>query len=123
MTIEHIVFSGGGHNILVMFGAISYLKNKGYLDFSKVKTVDATSAGALLAFTFMVGADDDDIEKYLIERPWEKVFDVTPEVIFQTFESKGLFDIRVIEQIMDPIMKSSGFEEILHSKNYMIKMV
>lgn len=110
MTIEHLVFSGGGHNILVMFGAISYLKKAGYLDFSKLKTVDATSAGALLAFTFMLEADDDDIEKYLIERPWEKVFDVTPEVIFKTFESKGLFDIRVIEQIMDPIMKSSGFD-------------
>ena len=109
-TIENIIFSGGGHNILVMFGAISHLKKLGYIDFTKVKTIDATSAGALLAFTFMLNADDDDITKYLIERPWEKVFDVTPEVIFQTFKNKGLFNIRVIEQIMDPIMKSSGFE-------------
>lgn len=108
--IENIIFSGGGHNILIMFGAISHLKKLGYIDFTKVKSIDATSAGALLAFTFMLNADDDDITKYLIERPWEKVFDVTPEVIFQTFKNKGLFNIRVIEQIMDPIMKSSEFE-------------
>ena len=35
-TIENIIFSGGGHNILVMFGAISHLKKLGYIDFTKV---------------------------------------------------------------------------------------
>lgn len=109
--IKHMVFSGGGHNILVMFGAISYLRKKGYLNFSKLKSIDATSAGSLLALTFMLGIDDDQvIEDYLINRPWDKVFNVTPDVVFKTFQSRGLFDVRVIEQIMEPIMKSCGVD-------------
>ena len=94
--IKHMVFSGGGHNILVMFGAISYLRKKGYLDFKKLQSIDATSAGSLLAFTFMLGIEDDDvIEDYLINRPWDKVFNVTPDVVFKTFESRGLFNVSV----------------------------
>ncbi len=109
--IKHMVFSGGGHNILVMFGAISYLRKKGYLDFKKLQSIDATSAGSLLAFTFMLGIEDDDvIEDYLIKRPWDKVFNVTPDVVFKTFQSRGLFNVSVIEQIMEPIMKSCGIE-------------
>ena len=109
--IKHMVFSGGGHNILVMFGAISYLRNKGYLNFSNLQSIDATSAGSLLAFTFMLGIEDDGIiEDYLINRPWDKVFNVTPDVVFKTFQSRGLFDVNVIEQIMEPIMKSCGVD-------------
>ena len=109
--IKHMVFSGGGHNILVMFGALSYLRKKNYINFKTLKTIDATSAGALLAFTFMLGIEDDEsIEDYLINRPWDKVFNVTPDVIFKTFENRGLFNVNVIEQIMEPIMKSCGVD-------------
>lgn len=109
--IEHLVLSGGGHNILIMFGAISYLKKKGYLEMSKIKSINGTSAGSLLAFTFMLGVEDDDvIEEYLINRPWEKVFNVTPEIVFKTFQNRGLFDVKIIEQIMEPIMKSCGVD-------------
>lgn len=109
--IKHIVLSGGGHNILVMFGAIAYLKKMGYIDFKKVKTIDGTSAGALLAFTFMLGIEDDTIiQEYLIDRPWDKVFNVTPDVVFKTFQSRGLFDVNVIRLIMEPLMKSCGVD-------------
>lgn len=108
--IENIILSGGGHNIITMFGAITYLKKVNYIDFSKIKTIDGTSAGALLGFILMLNVDDEDIVTYLVERPWEKVFDITPEIIFQTFQSKGIFDIKIIEKILDPIMKSSEIE-------------
>lgn len=109
-TIEHIIFSGGGHNIMVMFGAIAFLKEKNYIDFSKIKTIDGTSAGALLGFICILNPNDDDILKYLVQRPWENLFDISPEVIFQAFQSKGLFDIKIFEQMLDPIIKSCGVE-------------
>lgn len=109
--IEHIIFSGGGHNILVMYGALSLLKKEGYIDFKKLKSIDATSAGSLLAFTLMLGIEDDDaIEEYLIKRPWDKVFNVTPDIIFKTFQNRGLFNSEVVKQIMEPLMKTCGVE-------------
>jgi predicted acylesterase/phospholipase RssA len=104
--IEHLVFSGGGHNIFVMLGAIIYLKQQGYIHFNDIKTIDATSAGSLLAFIFMMGSSDSDLESYFIERPWDKLFDITPELLFQAFQEKGLFDISIFESIVNPIMKS-----------------
>lgn len=114
--IENLVFSGGGHNILAMFGAISYLKKENYIDFTKIKTIDATSAGSLISFIFMITNSDDDIERYLIERPWEKVFDMSPDIIFQAFKNKGVFDIEIIEAMIDPLIKSSDFERTITFK-------
>ena len=111
--IEHVVISGGGHNIITMCGAISYLQREKYLDFANLKSVDGTSAGSLLGFTFLLGMDGEELENYLLNRPWEKVFDLTPEVMFQTFQGKGLFDIHTMEEILRPIIKSCGVEETL----------
>lgn len=109
-SIEHLVLSGGGHNIISMCGAINYLQKQNYLDFGKIKSIDATSAGSILGFVFLIGMDGDELENYLLNRPWEKVFDITPEIIFQTFKEKGLFSIKTMEEILRPIVKSCGYE-------------
>lgn len=106
MTIEHLVISGGGHNILPMFGAVKFLLEKNYLNLSDLKTFDGTSAGALLGFTLLLGVELDEIENYLTHRPWEKIFSISPEQIFEAFQTKGLFDIKLIEQIFLPLMNA-----------------
>lgn len=106
--IEHLVISGGGHNVVTMCGAISLLKKKNYLDFASLKSVDATSAGSILAFAFLLGIDEEEMENYFINRPWEKVFNISPDVVFEAFRKKGLFDISVMKEILNPIVKSCG---------------
>jgi len=106
--IKHLIFSGGGPNVFVMFGALSYLKQNGYINIDAVTSVDGTSSGALLGLTYILNCDDTVIEDYFIGRPWEKVFEISPDIMFQSFQNRGLFDVGVIEQIMEPIMKSVG---------------
>lgn len=107
MPIEHLVISGGGHNILPMFGAVKFLVEKDYINFSSLKTFDGTSAGALLGFTLLTGIDLEEIETYLVQRPWEKIFAITPEQIFGAFKSKGLFDVTLVQQILAPLMNAA----------------
>jgi predicted acylesterase/phospholipase RssA len=107
MSIDHLVISGGGHNILPMFGAVKFLVEKEYINFSNINTFDGTSAGALLGFTLLTGIDLEEIEVYLVKRPWEKIFSITPEQIFGAFKSKGLFDVTLIQQILTPLMNAA----------------
>ena len=107
MSIDHLVISGGGHNILPMFGAVKFLVEKEYINFSNITTFDGTSAGALLGFTLLTGIDLEEIEIYLVKRPWEKIFSITPEQIFGAFKSKGLFDVTLIQQILTPLMNAA----------------
>ena len=64
--IQHLILSGGGHNIISMFGALSFLKKENYLDFKNLLTIDATSAGSLLAFALIIGMDEDELENYKV---------------------------------------------------------
>ena len=111
--IKHLVLSGGGHNIISMCGAISYLQKEEYINLDEIESIDGTSAGSILGFAFLIGMDGSELENYLLNRPWEKVFDITPEVIFQTFKEKGLFDVKTMEEILRPIIKSCGYDESL----------
>lgn len=107
MSTNHLIISGGGHNILPMFGAVKFLIEKEYINFSNITTFDGTSAGALLGFTLLTGIDLEEIEIYLVKRPWEKIFSITPEQIFGAFKSKGLFDVTLIQQILTPLMNAA----------------
>ena len=108
--IQHLILSGGGHNIISMFGALSFLKKENYLDFKNLLTIDATSAGSLLAFALIIGMDEDELENYIINRPWEKVFNISPDQIFKAFENKGLFGISIFIDILTPIMNACNID-------------
>ena len=56
--------------ITLMITSLSNIKN--------LKSIDGTSAGALLAFVLMLDIDNEVIKNYIIDRPWEKVFNITP---------------------------------------------
>ena len=105
--IEHMVVSGGGHNILAMFGAVAYLKKKKFIDINSLKTYDGTSAGALLGFILLLNLEDEEIDNYLMNRPWEKMFNISPSMMFKAFQSKGLFNVGLMEQILEPLTKTA----------------
>ena len=108
--IEHLILSGGGHNIITMFGAISYLINNNYFSIKNLKSVDGTSAGALLAFVLMLDIDNDLITNYIIDRPWEKLFNISAEIIFQAYQNRGLLDKSVFVELLKPLLKVADFD-------------
>lgn len=108
--IEHLILSGGGHNIITMFGAINYLIKNNYFSIKDLKSIDGTSAGALLAFVLMLDIDNDLITNYIIDRPWEKLFNISPEIIFQAYQNRGLLDKSVFIELLKPLLKVADFD-------------
>ena len=111
--IHHLILSGGGHNIVSMLGAIGLLLEKKYLNIGSLKTIDATSAGTMLAFMLMVGMECKELENYFLNRPWEKVFNISPELIFQCFQNKGIFGKETFSKMLDPILKSCNVDPLM----------
>jgi len=110
--IHHLVLSGGVHYGLCFFGVIKRLHERGRLDVKTLRSIHATSAGsvtaAVLAAWRTTGSDPAPLdwtvlENYLIQRPWQKVFHFSLEVLLNSYEKGGLFDRTVIEDILRPI--------------------
>jgi len=103
MTIKHIVISGGGQTMIQSLGAVQHLDINNIINLNEIKSIYATSAGAIVAVLLSLKFDWETINDYIIKRPWHDVFPIKIQDIFNAFTSKGLFDHSVIEKCFKPL--------------------
>jgi predicted acylesterase/phospholipase RssA len=103
MNIKHIVITGGGPSILPSISAIQYLNENGIIDFNKIESIYGTSAGAMIGALMCMRFDWETINDYVLKRPWNEVFNIKAQNIFEAYQKKGLFDRTIIEKIFHPL--------------------
>lgn len=104
MTIKHLVISGGGPVLIHVLGAIQHLEENNYLDRKEIKSIYGTSAGAIVGALLCLGFDWETIRDYIIKRPWQDVFPVKVQNIFDAYTKKGVFDIKTFEKCFKPLL-------------------
>lgn len=104
MTIKHIVFSGGGPSFIHMMGAVQHLEENKFIDLKNIKSIYGTSAGAILGVLLCMDFDWESIRDYIIKRPWQDVFPVRVQNIFDAYTKKGLFDVKAFEKTFKPLL-------------------
>lgn len=104
MTIKHLVISGGGPSMIQTLGAIQYLETAEFINIHNIETIYGTSAGAIVGVLIALKYDWVTINDYIIKRPWQDVFAIKAQNIFDAYTKKGLFDIKTIEKCFKPLL-------------------
>jgi predicted acylesterase/phospholipase RssA len=104
-TIKHIILSGGGIAGFSYYGALKETAKQGLWDIHNIQTFYGTSVGAMFATILSLKYDWDTLDDYIIKRPWHTVYNFDMEKIFQTFQTKGIFNKKVVENTLLPVFK------------------
>jgi len=102
--IKHLVLSGGGQTMLQTLGVIQQLEINNFIKRENIKTIYATSAGAVVAVLITLHFDWDTINDFMIKRPWHDVFPIKVQSIFDAYTNKGIFTQIVFEKFMKPLL-------------------
>ena len=103
--IKHIVISGGGPTGLTYYGVLKEANNMGLWKYEDIKTMYGTSVGSMLAVILCLQYDWETIDDYLIKRPWNNVFKFNMHYILDSYSKRGIFNIKIIEEIFSPLFK------------------
>ena len=109
MTIEHIVLPGGGPNFPILYGAIKKLNMHDYWSMKNLKSIHGTSCGTIIGFVLLLvslGIEWDDVDNYFINRPWENVYELSPEMLMCAFTDKGLVNEEHFATAFKPLMST-----------------
>jgi predicted acylesterase/phospholipase RssA len=106
MTIKHLVIPGGGPMGIQSIGALQHLEKSGFWKIDDIKTIYATSAGAIVALLLALKFDWDSINDYIILRPWHETYHVNISQIFEAYSKKGIFDRSIIETFYKPFFET-----------------
>ena len=106
MTIKHLVISGGGPTGLLSYGAARYLAKQNYWNIENIKTIYATSIGAILGVVLCLKYEWEWIDDYLIKRPWDKVIGFKPTDLIDSFSSKGVLSPTIMVTMLQPLLEA-----------------
>jgi NTE family protein len=108
--IEHLVISGGGHHGLTMYGLLRESNKSGFWDINNIKTIYCTSVGTIVAIFISLGYPWEDLDEYLLKRPWQNVFKVDVQTLLNVYDNKGVFDKKIIKELIGSLLLGKGFE-------------
>jgi predicted acylesterase/phospholipase RssA len=103
MIIKHLVISGGGPIMIQVLAAIQHLEQHKFIDLNNIETIFGTSSGAIVGILICLKFEWDTINDYIIKRPWQDVFPIKVQNIFDAYTKKGIFDYKNIEKCFKPL--------------------
>ena len=108
MTIKHIVFSGGGPTAIKQLGILRVLEENNIWSMDNIESIYGTSAGAAMAVILSLRYDWETIKVYFIQRPWNEVFNIKPECVFNMYNTKGMMNIETFIQFFKPLFDAKN---------------
>ena len=118
MAIKHLVLSGGGANIFIFYGIIKHLLKQKYIDIKDIETIHATSCGSMIALILLLDIPFDDMDNYLINRPWEKIFSIKPKDLFNAYTSRGIIGYKWFLNIFKSLMEMNDIKITITLKEF-----
>lgn len=116
--IEHIVINGGGPTGLISYGALKYLFEQEFINMANIKSIYGTSIGAIVGVILSLRYDWVTLDDYFIKRPWEKVFKIEPDNLFEMYYSKGIFQFSIVREILKPLLSAKDLSENITLSEY-----
>jgi predicted acylesterase/phospholipase RssA len=101
--IKHIVISGGGTTGFSFYGILRESNKKQLWNIKDIESIYGTSVGTILAVVLCLNFEWDILDKYFIERPWQKIFNFDIYSILRVFEKRGIFSISLFEEMLQPL--------------------
>jgi len=106
MHIKHLVISGGGPTMVQSLGSIQHLEKNNFIIRDEIESIYGTSAGAIVGILICLKFDWETINDYIIKRPWQDVFSIKVQNIFESYATKGIFDAKTIEKCLKPLLSA-----------------
>jgi hypothetical protein len=102
-SCKHLVISGGGITGFSYYGALKESSKSNIWNIDNIKTIYGTSIGSILACMIALKYDWDDLDNYIINRPWQHIFKYDMYTIIDSIQKRGIFNVKVIEETFAPL--------------------
>lgn len=110
MTIEHIVFPGGGPLGIYVYGILKQLNKKKFWNYNNIKSVYCTSIGGIIGIITLLNLEESWNDDYILKRPWNKIIDFTKSNYFDSITEKGFFGNEVFKDLLQPLLNSKDLD-------------
>jgi predicted acylesterase/phospholipase RssA len=118
MNIKNIVINGGGPIIFNAYGALKQANLSGIWSYDSVESFYGTSAGAILAIILALQYSWEDLDDFIIKRPWQQVWKFNLLNVYEYYSNKGIFGKEMFNDFLGPLFKGKDLEVSISFKEF-----
>jgi len=117
-TIKHIVIAGGGPTGFSYYGILKETNVNKVWKFENIKSIYGTSVGAMISVMLCLNYEWEILDDYLIKRPWQNVYKFNMFSLIDSYQKKGILDIKVIDEMFSPLFKGKDISLDITMKEF-----
>jgi predicted acylesterase/phospholipase RssA len=114
----NIVINGGGTIFFNAYGALKQSNLSGIWSHDSVKSYYGTSAGGILAIMLALQYSWEELDDFIIKRPWHNVWKFNVLNIFDYYKNRGIYGIEVLQDTFGPLLKGKDLELAVTLKEF-----
>jgi predicted acylesterase/phospholipase RssA len=118
MQIKHIVINGGGPTIFNSYGALKQASNDGIWNIDSVESFRGTSAGAMLSVILALQYSWEDLDDYIIKRPWHNLWQFNLLHIYDYYANKGIYGKHLFVEFYGPLFRGKDVDVSITLKEF-----
>lgn len=115
-TITKLVIAGGGQLGLIYAGILHKLHSENFFNISNITECYASSIGAVICAFLCIIPDVDMVINYVVNRPWNRLFKIDVDKIYDFFNNKGVYDEHTMATMLSPFLKAKSLEDTITLK-------
>jgi len=108
--IDSIVIIGGGTIFFNAYGALKQSNINGLWSQDSIKSYYGTSAGGILAIMMALQYTWEELDDFIIKRPWHNIWKINVLNIFDYYKNKGIYGVEMFHDIFGPLFKGKDLE-------------
>jgi predicted acylesterase/phospholipase RssA len=116
--ISSIVINGGGTIFFNAYGALKQSNLSGVWSHDSVKSYYGTSAGSMLSVIMAFQYSWDELDDFIIKRPWQNVWKFSVMNVFDYYKNKGIYGIELFQDVFGPLFKGKDLDVTVTLKEF-----
>jgi len=114
----NIVINGGGANFFNSYGALKQANLSKIWSHESVHSYYGTSAGGMLSVMLALQYSWEELDDFLIKRPWQNVWKFNVLNVYDYYLKKGIYGIEVLQNTFGPLFKGKDLDITVTLKEF-----
>ena len=117
-NVINIIINGGGANIFNIYGALKQSNLDKIWSHDSIQSYYGTSAGGMLSVFMALQYTWEELDDFMIKRPWHNVFKFNVLNIYDYYFNKGVFGRELFEDVFSPLFRGKDLELTITLKEF-----
>lgn len=117
-NFKHLLFGPAGPFGLSYYGIMKHCLQHNIVNMDNIISLHGISIGSVVSVVLCLDYDNDDLDDYFIQRPWNKAYESNLYTMLNSINACGIYDKKFFITLLSPLLKGKDLDITITMKDF-----